>query len=158
MFGQKTAFDYTIGIMALLLMCLQVYLVVQYWPDLPERLPTHYNFQGKPDAYGAKSSILFLPLLGVGIFVMTTVVAMYPQSMNLPVKVTDENREQLYAKGTRFVHILRFLISVLFAYILWGTIGVGLGWQNQLDNRILIGFLGLMALTMLWFFVGKAKK
>lgn len=158
MFGQKTAFDYAIGLVALLLLVLQVYLIIQYWPDLPERLPTHYNFRGEPDDYGSKTSILFLPLIGLGLFVMMTFVALNPHTMNMPVRVTDENREQVYAQGVRFVHILRFLISFLFAYLLWGTISVGMGWQSQLDNRALIGFLGLLAVTMIWFFIGVSKK
>lgn len=158
MFGQKTAFDYAIGLLALLLLGLQVYLIIQYWADLPERLPTHYNFRGEPDDYGSKTSILSLPLIGLGLFVMMTFVALNPQSMNMPVRVTDENREQVYAKGVRFVHILRFLISFLFAYLLWGTISVGMGWQSQLDNRALVGFLGLLAVTMIWFFIGVSKK
>lgn len=158
MFGQKTAFDYAIGVTALLLLLLQGYLLMQYWSDLPERLPMHYNFRGEPDSYGSKASILFLPLIGVALFVMMTFVALNPQSMNLPVKVTDENREQVYAQGVRFVHILRFLITCLFTYLLWGTINVGMGWQSQLDNRVLFGFLGLLAVTMIWFFAGVAKK
>lgn len=158
MFGQKTAFDYTIGGLAFLLILLQGYLLLQYWSDLPERLPMHYNFRGEPDSYGSKLSILFLPLIGVGLFVMMTFVAMNPQSMNLPVKVTDENREQVYAQGVRFVHVLRLLISVLFAYLLWGTISVGMGWESKLDNRVLFGFLGLLAATMIWFFNGFTKK
>lgn len=158
MFGQKTAFDYAIGVTALLLLLLQAYLLMQYWAELPERLPTHYNFRGEPDAYGSKASVLFLPLLGIGLFVMMTFVALNPQSMNLPVKVTDENREQVYAQGVRFIHILRLLITILFTYLFWGTISVGLGWQSQLDNRVLFGFLGLLAVTMIWFFAGVSKK
>lgn len=158
MFGQKKAFDYAIGVLALLLILLPGYLLMQYWSDLPERLPMHYNFRGEPDSYGSKSSILFLPLIGVSLFIMMTFVALNPQSMNLPVKVTDENREQVYAQGVRFVHILRLLISVLFAYLFWGTISVGMGWKSQLDSRVLFGFLGLLAVTMIWFFAGLKVK
>ena len=153
MFGQKTSFDYLIGLLAIGLVLLQVYLVFQYWQLLPERIPTHYNITGEPDAYGAKTTLLFLPLIGVGLFVMLSVVALNPQNMNLPVKVTEENRELVYAQAVRFIHFLRLLIGFLFGYLIWGTIQVGLGKQTHLDSRILFGFLGVLALGLIWFFV-----
>lgn len=158
MFGQKTAFDYLIGLLALLLVLLQVYLVFQHWQFLPERIPTHYNFAGEPDAHGSKTTLLFLPLIGAGLFVMLTVVGLNPQSMNLPVKVTEENRELVYAQAVRFIHFLRLLIGVLFGYLIWGTIQVGLAKQTQLDSRILFGFLGIMGLGMVWFFARIPKR
>jgi uncharacterized membrane protein len=158
MFGQKTAFDYLIGLLALGLVLLQVYLVFQYWQLLPERIPTHYNFAGVPDAHGAKTTLLFLPLIGAGLFVMLTVVGLNPQSMNLPVKVTEENRASVYAQAVRFIHFLRLLIGVLFGYLIWGTIQVGLGKQTELDSRILFGLLGVLGLGMVWFFARIPKR
>jgi uncharacterized membrane protein len=158
MFGQKTAFDYLVGLFALGLVLLQVYLVFQHWQFLPERIPTHYNFAGVPDAHGSKTTLLFLPLIGAGLFVMLTVVGLNPQSMNLPVKVTEENRELVYAQAVRFIHFLRLLIGVLFGYLIWGTIQVGMGNQAQLDSRILFGLLGVLGLVMVWFFARIPKR
>lgn len=158
MFGQKTAIDYLIGLLALGLVLLQVYLIFQHWQVLPERIPTHYNFAGKPDAYGSKTTLLFLPLIGAGLFILLTVVGLNPQSMNLPVKVTEENRELVYTQAIRFIHFLRLLIGILFGYLIWGTIQVGMGKQTQLDSWILYGFLGALGLVMIWFFAHIPKR
>lgn len=41
------------------------------WPDLPDRIPTHFGIDGKPDAWGKKESIFLLPVImgGMGLFV-----------------------------------------------------------------------------------------
>jgi uncharacterized membrane protein len=41
------------------------------WPDLPDSIPTHFDINGKPDAWGKKGSIFILPLVmgGMSLFV-----------------------------------------------------------------------------------------
>ncbi|MGB1004517.1 MAG: DUF1648 domain-containing protein, partial [Salibacteraceae bacterium] len=39
-----------------------------YWADLPDVIPTHYNNAGEPDGFGNKISIIFMPVLGMGIW------------------------------------------------------------------------------------------
>lgn len=158
MFGQKTAFDYAIGSLALLFVLAQVYLLLQYWSVLPDRLPTHYNFSGQPDAYGGKWSLLLILGISASLFVLMTVVALRPQVMNLPVSVTAENQEMVYGTAIRFVHLLRLLMGALFFYLLWGTIQVGLGKQTQLDNRFLFVLLGTLAVLLLWFLIRVSRK
>ena len=50
------------------------------------------------------------------------------------------------------------LIGVLFGYLIWGTIQVGLGKQNQLDSRILFGLLGVLGVVMIWYFARIPKR
>ena len=158
MFGQKTAFDYLIGFLALALLLCQILLPVWYWDQLPERLPVHYGFNGEADRFGSKMSLLLLPVVGLGIFILLTVVGRNPQAMNLPVRVTDENRERVYRAGIQFIYILRVVTAALFAYLIWGTIQVGLGAQPQLDVRILYGLLSGTTLGLVWFFINVSKK
>ncbi|MBK9492648.1 MAG: DUF1648 domain-containing protein [Haliscomenobacter sp.] len=54
MFGQKTAFDYLLGFLALAFLLCQILLPVLYLDQLPERLPVHYGFNGEPDRFAAK--------------------------------------------------------------------------------------------------------
>ncbi|AEE48052.1 DUF1648 domain-containing protein [Haliscomenobacter hydrossis] len=158
MFGQKTPFDYLIGFLALAFLLIQIILPVLYWDQLPERLPVHFNFRGDPDRFGNKLSLFLLPAIGIGLFILLTVIGRNPQAMNHPVKISDENRDRVYRTGVQFVHILRMLIGALFAYMLWGIIQVGLGGHYQLDIRVVYGFLGGTMLAMVWFFINVSKK
>lgn len=34
-----------------------------YWPSLPDHIPTHFSFNGQPDAFGSRANLLILPLV-----------------------------------------------------------------------------------------------
>ena len=46
------------------------------------------------------------------------VLVKYPQKYNYPFKVTDKNREKVYASGSLFVSGLRFVVSVVVACLI----------------------------------------
>jgi uncharacterized membrane protein len=60
---------------SLLIVLLLVFIPFGYafylWPDLPESIPTHFDINGKPDAWGKKESIFILPVVmgGMSLFV-----------------------------------------------------------------------------------------
>lgn len=58
-------------IIVLLLVLIPFGYAFYLWPDLPDRIPTHFDINGKPDAWGKKESIFILPLVmgGMGLFV-----------------------------------------------------------------------------------------
>jgi uncharacterized membrane protein len=72
------------------LMLLGVFQHAWYWPQLPERVATHFGIDGKPNDWMSRSAstIVFLALqLGVPVFMlaMTSLAARMPVSMvNIP--------------------------------------------------------------------------
>ena len=49
-----------------------IYLVVT-WPQLPEKIPSHFNFSGTPDSWAGKGSLLLLPGVSVFIYLMLSI-------------------------------------------------------------------------------------
>ena len=46
------------------LLSLAALLVVGlYWADLPDHIPTHFGFDGRPDGFGSRANLLILPLV-----------------------------------------------------------------------------------------------
>ena len=91
-------------------------LVALYWKQLPEQIPIHYGFDGRPDAWGGRGGSLFLPLLGLLTFALLTGARYLPASMfNFPVAVTDDNRERLLRLGRELLSVVKccILISLL---------------------------------------------
>jgi uncharacterized membrane protein len=43
-------------------------LTALYYPYLPERVPTHFGFNGRPDQWGPRWTIWLLPVVGVVIW------------------------------------------------------------------------------------------
>jgi uncharacterized membrane protein len=87
--------------------------------SLPERIPTHFDAAGNPNGWGAASTLLFLPAVAVGIYLLITVVSRFPASFNYPVKVTEESRARLEALTLQMLAWLKLELACLFAWIQW---------------------------------------
>ncbi|MDI9401885.1 MAG: DUF1648 domain-containing protein, partial [Verrucomicrobiota bacterium] len=92
------------------------------WGDLPEKIPTHYNFSGQADAWGPKSALLYLPLTAVMVWVLLSVVSFFPSLWNYPVRVTSANAAGLYRCSLNLLLILKLELLVFFAYITWASV------------------------------------
>lgn len=88
------------------------YLLV-HWPDIPDKIPMHYNAAGEADRIAPKNQILFLPLTSLFLYILITVLTFFPSSWNIPANITDENREKVYG-------YVKYLIILLKAEVLGG--------------------------------------
>lgn len=91
------------------------------WPDLPERIPTHFGVTGKPDKWSDRSpaSWFMLPAIAVLVAALTHVsgrlTARHPRLLSIPGK---EEFEKLGATGKAavMVHVqamLAFTMTVM---------------------------------------------
>ncbi len=101
---------------AIVLLSLLSYLALR-WGDLPEKIPTHYDFSGRPDAWGSKSAILYLPAVALLVWILLTVVSFFPSIWNYPVKVTPRNAEFLYRCSLNLLLLLKFELTILFSSV-----------------------------------------
>ena len=42
---------------------------------LPDRIPTHFNISGQPNAWGPPKMLWLLPVIGTGLYVLMTALA-----------------------------------------------------------------------------------
>lgn len=110
----------------LLLIGLIVYVVMVY-RSLPDQVPLHINLQGEVDDWGNKTTILALPLITVPLFIILYFLGNFPQVHNYPVKVTEENAEQLYRKSRLMLALMNFEIMVIFFLIVWEFVHIAKG-------------------------------
>jgi uncharacterized membrane protein len=93
--------DYTkifIEIAVTLLTVAPIFLLIYYYPDLPERIPVHWNWRGEPDRWAKKSfgTVFFLPMMAIylqGLFLLLK-HGLLQTKMTLPAERTEE-----YLKG-----------------------------------------------------------
>ena len=52
-----------INVICVLLLAAATLFVLMRWQQLPEQIPTHYNFAGEVDGYGGKGSLILLMFL-----------------------------------------------------------------------------------------------
>lgn len=143
----------TLDLAALLGLAFYVFYMVTVWPGLPERIPTHFNSYGQPDAYGSKYSLLILPVLSIGIYFLFTFLNRRPNTFNYPVQITDENRDRQYRLAREMMSFLKVSIIYCFLYITWRTVLTARGEAEGLGSLFLPIFLALTVLPAIIYFV-----
>ena len=124
------------------------------WPQLPERIPTHFGASGAPDGYGPKAAIWLLPAISIFLYLLLTVVTRFPRSFNYPVKVTDENRPRLEPLALALLGWVKAETLVILAWITLGTIRVAVGKATGLGPAFLFVSLGVVTVTIGWYMRG----
>lgn len=130
-----------------------VFLVLGVYFDLPETIPTHFNFQGRVDGYGHKSSLWAIPILSAGLYLAMGLIAtkLKPWLMNYPVKVTEKNAPKLYPLAIRMLSVMNFCFVMAFL-ITTGIILLKIkGWINTADVQLLIGLWVLNGFVPLYY-------
>ena len=91
--------------------------VILVWGDLPDRIPTHYNFAGEVDGWGSKASILLLPVIGTVMLPLLIAVEFFPQTWNTGVQVTPLNQVFVYRTTKSMLVTLELTLLLTFAII-----------------------------------------
>ena len=134
---------------ALLVLIAIFLLLVVNLPGLPDRIPTHFDALGRPDAYGNKMSLLLLPCVSLGLYLLLTVTARFPQSFNYPWAITEENAERQYQMARTMLRGLKLELGLVMLYILWVQIQSA---QNNVSG-LNIAFLPIV-LVMIFGTIG----
>jgi uncharacterized membrane protein len=120
---------------------------------LPESIATHFNATGHADAYGSKSSIFILPIIGSVIFIGLSFLNRYPYIFNYPTPITAENAGRQYANGTRLIRYLKSLLVIVFGFILQVTMRTAATHSEGLGILFFPITLGVMFVLLIIFIV-----
>ena len=96
---------------------LNILLVLWFYHNLPDTIPTHFNTKGEVDAYGPRSTIEALPIISFFLyFVLAFIIfRMKPYHMHYPVRVTEKNAPTLYRMSFNMIAWLALsAVSVIF--------------------------------------------
>lgn len=117
---KKHPLDKLMNRLSLLVLVGTALFLALYWRHIPQEVPMHFNAAGEIDRWGSKAELLILPVISWLMYGLLTVVEQFPGAWNTGVKVTEENRERVYALLGHMLSTLKFLIMVMFAWItLW---------------------------------------
>ena len=136
--------DIILEFIAFAMIIIQVLLLVFYYNDLPDRIPTHFNGAGEPDGFGSKTTVFLFPGITLFIYILLTVAARFPHFYNYPVKITDRNAEIQYRLAIRMLRITKVLVLLMFAYLNYKTILTAIGKATGLGLVFLPVFLLLL--------------
>lgn len=132
-----------VTISLLLLTC--IYAIVQY-SNLPETIPTHFNAAGEADDFGHKSSIFFIPAIGIALYLLLFILNKYPHMHNYMVNITEENALKNYRFSTRILRFVNVFCVALMAYITFVIIKSSEGEKFSIGKWFLHVVIGISAI------------
>jgi hypothetical protein len=130
-----------------------VALPVVFWSRLPAQVPLHFGASGLPNGYGPREGVWILPLIGVFLFAVLTVVSHADLPLNLPWTLTEAQRQWAHPMAVRLTFLLRAEVLWTFAYIEWATAEVALGRVQGLGRAFLPVSLAVVLGTVAIFLV-----
>jgi uncharacterized membrane protein len=135
-----------------------------HWDAIPDRVPTHFGAEGRPDAWSSKSlsSVFALPIMNLVIGAMVAGFAVLTARARLSLRRSRSPKERQAQLGFRAatVHLLcgtALICSGLLAVIAHDGLRVSLGEREALGPAVWIFGGGLMVfclgytVRLLWF-------
>ena len=119
--------DWLIEIIALGGMAFLFGYAIYWYSKLPETIPSHFDFKGNVDSYGSKGTIFMLPIIGLFVYGLLTVLVLVPHTFNYPWKITPENALRQYTLACRLLRSIKVAIVFIFSYI---TVDIVVSAQN----------------------------
>lgn len=105
-----TVFD----ILNLLIILLLWVFTFRMYERLPEKIPTHFDLEGKPDSFGKKRFAYFLPVLSLIFYTGFFFITRNPESGNFPFEITKANYETQFFIMIFLLKWLLFLVLLMF--------------------------------------------
>ena len=131
--------------------------LIYFWPVLPETIPTHFGFSGEPDAWGSKTTLLILPLTSLVLYVILTVVGLFPHSYNYLWAITEKNALEQYVLAKALIGSLKVEIIWLFSYMVWKIIMISLRKADGMGDGLVLVFLAIIFGTVGIYFYRSAR-
>jgi len=112
-----TRFQKTLEIIGLLLIIGMIIFVCVRYNQLPEQIPGHYNAKGEINRWGNKSEIFIVPIVSTLLYAFITIITFFPEAWNIPIKITDKNKEAVYCCVRNFIIFTKIEMLGMFFYI-----------------------------------------
>ena len=114
------------------------------WPQLPERLPTHWNIHGEVDGWGNKfTALLLVPLIMVGVYLLM-----------LLLPLVDPGRAN-YQNFPKAYNVIRVAILAYLSAIYAATLAAAFGYKINMMS-VILPLVGVL-LIVLGNFLGKIR-
>lgn len=91
--------------------------LIATWKTIPAEIPAHYNAAGEVDRMDGKAGILMLPIMAWILYIMISVIEMFPQVWNTGVTVTEANKARVYGISRSMLLLIKLYIAVDFTFM-----------------------------------------
>jgi uncharacterized membrane protein len=121
------------------------------WNNIPHRIPVHFGALGKPDSWGGKSSLLIVPIIAIGVYLLLTLISRVPHCFNYAVEITEENAERQYRNAKDMMLWMIVEIVYFFLYLEWQFVQIALNKSKSLGVVPLPIFILVLFGTIIFY-------
>jgi len=146
-----SSFELAVQLVSLLGIVASFVLLLIVWPDIPDKVPTHFGSSGEADAWGGKSTLVWIPMIAVGLYALLTLIEQFPQSYNYLCEITEKNAEFQYRNARMMLECMKLELIYFFGYLEWKTVQVAIGQAEGLGPAFLFVFLIILFGTLGFF-------
>jgi uncharacterized membrane protein len=115
----------------LVIIALPFIFLAMFWTDLPDRIPLHWNLQGKADGYGSKLAFLGLAALNLLLF-----------GLFLLLPHLDPKGKNNFLFQPKW-HIVQVMLHLFFTYLFFIIGLTALGYKLPVDLTVKYGLIAL---------------
>jgi len=115
-FSNRSKADLLFESLALLGLLSSVCLYIFSIDSLPEKIPTHFGFSGKPDSWGSKNNLVIPLIVSFFMYLLLTISWFFPDRFNYPVKINSANKENLRKIGQRLLLLIKAELIFIFYF------------------------------------------
>jgi uncharacterized membrane protein len=126
-----------------------ILLLIYYYPQLPERIPMHWNWKGEADEWARKSYFAVFSLAAMLVYMQGLLLAVkhgvLGVKMTLPAEHTEgylRLKEEALALTVRFIDHMRLLLCILL-----GSLAVNIAFSAVEHLRFLTGIIAITTLA-----------
>lgn len=149
-----TRWQRILGILSPAVLLGAIVFILIRWPQLPEQIPSHYNFAGEIDGYSGRFSLLLMPLIGLVMDASLVLVGRFPKAWNTGVRVTLYNRVRVYRLVRDLLAELRLCMALFFAgFAVYQSL-----LPEHFSENIIGGLIVLMLAPLVRYFVRLLRK
>lgn len=112
---RATMYQRVLNLLAPLLVLCSIVILLGFWKQIPDVIPTHYTFSGEVDGYGGKGTLWLMPAFGVAGEGMLFLLGCFPQWWNVNIPITERNRGAVYTALRDLMAEFHFCMALLFS-------------------------------------------
>ncbi|MBE4947139.1 DUF1648 domain-containing protein [Chryseobacterium culicis] len=93
------------------------WFTLKNYSTLPERIPVHFDMEGKADGFGGRVYAFLMPVLALGLYALFVYGVRHPEDTNFPVEITKQNMNAQFLIMKIGLRILFGVLAVIFMNI-----------------------------------------
>jgi hypothetical protein len=146
---QLTQLDKVVEIIALAVLLINLGLIAYNWQSLPDTMPGLLTPNGSDsNEWGKTTMVAIVSGVPLVVYIGATLLSRFPQFMNYPVRITEENAAREYRNAASMARYVKAEVMIIMLFMEWTAIQMGLGNDASLPSMFMPASTGVLAITL----------